>query len=87
MNVLDRLMQTAEGLHLSVQVPNLGIRGNDCVTQAIELIRDMLSFEPAERCRISTVCEKIEELQGILYPYIVIIRILEKRETDYANYR
>ena len=69
MNTMDRMMQSAMGSHeFKVVEIYLGIRGDDHVTKALNLIRDMLCFNPTERCRISDICFGIEALQGMRNP-------------------
>ena len=57
-------MNVVDSLGLSVRVPNLRVSGEDWVTTAVNLVRDMLCFDAANRCRISAVCERIEDLIG-----------------------
>ena len=45
-----------------VEVPDLGITGEDLVGKAVALFRKMLCFDADKRCWISDVCKSIEKL-------------------------
>ena len=61
---LAEWMKVINALNRPVRIPNLGIKEETWIAEAIELISKMLCFDPATRLKMKDVCDEIKKIQG-----------------------